>query len=130
MTIPFVCVLIALLLIVLSRVPVSMAMGQQEGGYNNHAPRDQQAQLAGWGRRALAAHQNTIEAFPPFAAGVIISYLAKASLPGSTVLCLVFVAARIAYPILYIADHDKARSLVWVIGLLATVALYILPWLS
>ena len=30
MTIPFVCVLIALLLIVLSRVPVSMAMGQQD----------------------------------------------------------------------------------------------------
>ena len=102
---------------------IFMAMGQQEGGYNNHAPRDQQAQLAGWGRRALAAHQNTIEAFPPFAAGVIISYLAKASLPGSTVLCLAFVAARIAYPILYIADHDKARSLVWGIGLLATVAL-------
>lgn len=129
MTIPFVCVLIALLLIYASRVPAAIAMKRQ-GAYNNNTPRDQAASLEGWGRRAYAAHLNSIEAFPPFAAGVVICYLAKGSLTGATVLSLVFIAARIAYPLLYIADLATYRSTVWGIGLLATLGLYVLPWLS
>lgn len=129
MTIPFVCVLIAFLLIYVARVPVAVAMKRQ-GAYNNNTPRDQAAALEGWGRRAYAAHLNTIEAFPPFAAGVIICYLAKGSLTGATLLSLIFIAARITYPLLYIADLATLRSSVWGIGLFATVGLYILPWLS
>jgi uncharacterized MAPEG superfamily protein len=128
-TIPFVCVFIALLLVYLTRMPVTFAMSKMEGGYDNGTPRDQQAALTGWGRRALASHHNTIEAFPPFAAGVVICYLAKGSLVGSTVLSLIFIAARIAYPLLYLADLPRARSLVWGLGLLATLGLYLLPWL-
>jgi uncharacterized MAPEG superfamily protein len=130
LSIPFVCVLILLLLVYLSRVPVGIAMSKVEGGYNNANPRDQQAQLTGWGRRALGAHQNTLESFAPFAAGVVICYLAKGSLLGSTVLSLSFIAARIAYPLLYIADLATARSVAWGIGVLSTLGLYILPWLS
>jgi len=130
LSIPFACVLILLLIVYLSRLPVGIAMSKVDGGYNNKSPRDQQAQLTGWGRRALAAHHNTLESFAPFAAGVVICYLAKGSLLGSTVLCLGFVAARIAYLVLYIADLATARSAAWVIGVLLTLGLYILPWLS
>jgi uncharacterized MAPEG superfamily protein len=129
MTIPFVCVFIALLIVYLTRLPVGIAMKKQEGGYNNATPRDQQAELTGWGRRALGAHYNAIESFPPFAAGVLVCYLAKGSLLGSTVLSLIYIAARIAYPLLYIADLSRARSLIWTLGVLATVGLYLLPWL-
>ena len=130
MSIPFVCVFIMLLIVYLSRLPVSMAMNKSASGYDNKNPRDQQAQLTGWGRRALAAHHNSLESFAPFAAGVVICYLAKGSLLGSTVLSLLYITARIAFVVLYLADRSTARSLVWIVGVLATLGLYILPWLS
>lgn len=130
MSIPFVCVFIMLLIVYLSRLPVSMAMNKSTGGYDNKNPRDQQAQLTGWGRRALAAHHNSLESFAPFAAGVVVCYLAKGSLLGSTVLSLIYIAARIAFVMLYLADLATARSLMWIVGVLATLGLYILPWLS
>jgi hypothetical protein len=49
MSIPFWCVFISALLIYVARMPVTKAMKEQ-GGYNNHLPRQQQAQLTGLAR--------------------------------------------------------------------------------
>ena len=49
MSIPFWCVFISAVLIYVARMPVTTAMKEQ-GGYNNHLPRQQQAQLTGLGR--------------------------------------------------------------------------------
>ena len=35
-----------------------MAMAQLPEGYDDKNPRDQQARLSGWGKRALPAHAN------------------------------------------------------------------------
>ena len=51
MSIPFWCVFISALLIFVARMPVGKAMKEQ-GGYDNHLPRHQQAQLTGFGARA------------------------------------------------------------------------------
>ena len=51
----------------------------QSGGYNNHNPRDQQADLEGWGKRALSAHLYGFEGFAPFAAAVFVAHLAGGS---------------------------------------------------
>lgn len=48
MSIPFWCVFISALLIYIARIPVTKAMKEQ-GGYNNHLPRQQQGQLIGLG---------------------------------------------------------------------------------
>ncbi|WP_335598963.1 MAPEG family protein, partial [Halopseudomonas sp.] len=53
-----------------SRLP--LRRGRSGKGYDNAHPRAQQAALTGWGARALASHQNMIEAFPLFAAGVLV----------------------------------------------------------
>lgn len=126
MTIPFYCVVIAFLLIPLTKIPVSIAQGRQEGGYDNKNPRDQQAALTGWGRRAVGAHNNTIEAFPPFAAGVLIAHAAGADPTWSARLAITFIVARLVYPALYIANVDKARSTVWSLGVLASLGLMVL----
>ena len=42
-------------------------------------------------------------------------------------LAVAHVVARAIYPILYIADQDKLRSVVWMIGFLATLGLLALP---
>lgn len=131
MTTPFLCVLIAFLLIFLPKVPLSIAMAKQPGGYDNKRPREQQAKLEGWGARARAAHYNAFEAFPPFAAAVIVAHLGGAgSDHRATVLAVAFVVARALYVAAYLADLDYLRSAIWGIGLLCTVALFCLPWLA
>lgn len=130
MTIPFFCVAIAFALIFLTKAPVAVAMGKQPRGYDNNNPRDQQASLEGWGRRAAASHANTIEAFPGFAAGVLISHVGGGDPQWSVWLAIAFVAARVLYPVLYIADIHWARSTIWAVGAGASFALMLLPALT
>ena len=76
MTYPFYCMAAAFLLTYLTKAPLAMAMAKEsESGYDNRNPRDQQARLSGWGKRSLAAHQNSFEVTPVFAAAVIAAYL-------------------------------------------------------
>jgi uncharacterized MAPEG superfamily protein len=113
----------------LTKAPLALAQHRAQGGYDNHTPRDQQATLTGWGRRALAAHMNSHEAFPSFAAAVIIAHLGGADPVWSSWLALIFIAARLVYVVLYIADLALIRSLVWTVGMVATALLFVLPWL-
>ncbi|HEX3771688.1 MAG TPA: MAPEG family protein [Polyangiaceae bacterium] len=128
MTIPFTCVIAAWLLIYLPKFAASIAVSRG-GSYDNNNPRDQQAALTGWKRRATAAHLNAFENFAPFAAAVFVAHLGHASESLTAPLALVFVAARIAHPALYIADLASARSLAWGVGFVATFALFLSPLL-
>ena len=130
MTIPFACIFIAFLLNLASKGPVALAMAKQPGGYDNSTPRDQQAGLTSWGRRAVAAHLNGFEAFPAFAAAVLIAGLAGADPTWTTRWSIAFVVARTLYIPLYILDLDRVRSLVWGVGFASTVALFLLPLFS
>jgi uncharacterized MAPEG superfamily protein len=130
MTIPFICVAIAFALVYVTKIPVGVAMAKHQAGYDNRNPRDQQAQLQGWGRRATAAHANTIEAFPGFAAGVLIAHVGGADPAWSAWLAIAFVVARVIYPALYLADIHWARSTIWGVGCVASFALMVLPALA
>ncbi|BDA79049.1 membrane protein [Leptospira kobayashii] len=130
MTIPYVCILFSLLLIYINKIPVSLAMAKEEGGADNHYPRDQQARLTGIGKRALAAHQNSIEAFPIFAIGVFVSSINHANQSLMTYISVAFVLARIAYSVFYLTDLARFRSIVWTFGLILSVSLYLLPFYS
>ena len=126
MSIPFWCVFISALLIFVAKIPVAKAMNEQ-GGYNNHLPRQQQAQLTGFGARALAAHQNSFEAFMIFAVGVLIAHTTQTAGWLIDALAIVFVIARIIYLLCYWADLAWQRSLVWFVGLVCSLLLMISP---
>jgi len=126
MSIPIWCVFITALLIYIARMPVGKAMKEQ-GGYNNHLPRQQQAQLTGYGARALAAHQNTIEAFMLFAVGVLMAHTTQRAGWLIVTLAIIFVIARIIYLWFYLADLPKLRSLAWVVGIVCSLLLMISP---
>lgn len=130
MTTPFLCVLIAFVLIYVPKVPLSVAMARSPGGYDNKDPRAQQAKLEGMGARARGAHYNGFETFPPFAAAVFVAHLSGASDHRATILSVAFVVARALYVAAYLADLDYLRSAIWGIGVLCTVALFCLPWLG
>jgi len=126
MSIPFWCVFIAAVLIYIARMPVSKAMKEQ-GGYNNHEPRAQQAQLTGVGARAVAAHQNSLEAFMLFAVGVLMAHTTQTQGWFIDLLAIVFIAARILYLPLYWNDKASMRSLVWMVGLVCSLLLMLSP---
>jgi len=126
MSIPFWCVFISALLIYVARMPVARAMKEQ-GGYDNHLPRQQQAQLTGFGARALAAHQNSIEAFILFAVGVLMAHTTQTAGWLIDTLAIIFVITRIIYLVCYWSDLAWQRSLVWFVGLVCSLLLMISP---
>ncbi|MGE7960223.1 MAPEG family protein [Pseudomonas sp. NPDC089530] len=126
MSIAFWCMLISALLIYVARMPVAKAM-QEQGGYNNHLPRQQQAQLTGFGARAVAAHQNSFEAFMLFAVGVLMAHVTQTQGWLIDTLAIVFVIARVIYLLCYWADLAWQRSLIWFIGLMCSLLLMTSP---
>jgi uncharacterized MAPEG superfamily protein len=119
MTIAFWCVLIAGVL-----PYFTVGIAKYAKGFDNHAPRDWLQQQDGYRKRAYAAHLNTFEAFPFFAAGVVIATFLHASPGLIDGLAIIFIVARFAYVWAYIADKATLRSLVWMVGFGATVALF------
>jgi uncharacterized MAPEG superfamily protein len=122
MTIAFWCVLAAGLL-PLVWVGYAKATG---GTYDNRAPRVFLAGVAGAAQRAHWAEQNSYEALPLFAAGVVIAQLAGADAGTANLLALTFVAARVAHGICYIANLAMLRSLVWLVGLGSSIGLFVI----
>lgn len=91
---------------------------------DNHRPRDWAESLTGYRRRAYAAHQNAFEAFPFFAAAVLTAAVTQAPQGIVNLLALVFLAARIGYLGAYLADAATLRSVLWLIGWIATIAIF------
>lgn len=120
MSIAYWCILIVA---VLPYVWVSFAKGGGER-YNNRDPRGWQARQENpRSKRAYAAHLNAFEAFPPFAAGVLMAQFAQVDGQRIIWLAVAFVILRICHGIVYIADQHAIRSLVWFGGLLCVLGL-------
>ena len=119
MTISYECVLIAALL-----PYIAIASAKMRPGFSNRAPRPWLETLTGWRQRAYWAHQNSFEAFPPFAAGVIIAQLAQVPQGRIDMLAIGFVIARVAYVAAYIGDAHALRSVIWAIGMLCVLGLF------
>ncbi len=128
MTIPLAGILVAWLLIWPPKLVSSYEQSKLVGGYDNRDPRVQRASLSERGRRAQAAHENSMEVFPAFAAGAIVAHLAGADPTLSSVAAITFCVARAIYPWLYIGGLASLRSAAWTIGALATFALYALSF--
>ena len=125
-TIAYWCVLLAALLpIVCAGIAKSglMTTSPKQGGYDNNNPRAWLARQKDWRARANAAQANTFEALPFFFAAVIIAHMLQAGQTRLDILALLFVFLRIAYVMMYLADLAKARSAVWVLGLMANIAI-------
>ena len=95
-------------------------------GYDNAQPREWLAKLEGRAKRANWAQQNSYEAFPPFAAGVIVAHLTGAEQMTIDIVALLFILFRVGHGIMYILDKDMARSLLWLGGFGSTLALFLI----
>jgi len=121
MSIAYWCVLIAA---ILPYPIVVLAKAGQK--YDNHAPREQLAQAQGYRKRANWAQFNAFEAFPAFAAAVIIAQLQHVTQSTVDTLALSFVAMRVLHAVFYVLDKAALRSLVWTAGFGCVIGLFVL----
>lgn len=120
------CLPAALVLVYLPRIVTAVGQSKQPDGLDNKHPRAQQARLTGWAFRANSAHQNAFEAFAPFAAAVLAARVGGATPDQIAPYAIAHLALRAVYTVLYLADVDKARSLVWLLSFAAIFRIFFL----
>ena len=127
MTIAQLCLLVACVLPpVCAAIAKSGGVGKRrrDGGFDNNAPREWLAKQQGWQARANAAQANGWEALPIFLAALFVAHQHQVAQGTVDALALGFIAARLAYIALYLADQATLRSLAWTAGVAANVALF------
>ena len=122
-----ICLFIATLLPILAKVPLAIAMGKEQGGYNNRSPREQQKQLSGFGARAKAAHENSFEALIMFTPGALAVVATNSLGSMAEYLAMAFIAARVAYLFAYWYDVALLRSAAWAVSFITSLSLI---WLA
>lgn len=93
--------------------------------YDNAAPRAHVDRLSPRNQRAYWAQLNAFEAFPLFAAAVIIAHLARSPQTAVDALAVAFVGFRVAYTWAYLCDKPTLRSLLWLGGVLCVIGLFV-----
>lgn len=129
MTIALWCILIAALL---PLVFTAVAKYGHEAGMHrlNRQPRVFQAELTGFRARAHWAHLNSIEAFPPFAAAVLVAQWVHAPQGRIDLLAVLFIVSRLIYGAFYLSDRPLLRSLTWALGLACMIGLFVVAALA
>lgn len=108
------CVLVAA---VLPYIWVGIAKAGARG-YDNRDPRGWAAQQQDpRRRRAHAAQMNAFEAFPSFAAGVVLADVAGIAEGRIALYAVVFIVARLLHGVFYLGDLATLRSIAWFVGI-------------
>lgn len=124
MTIAEWCVFATLLLYL-----VTIAAAKWTGGrtFDNARPRAPDFYADPIRARALGAHQNGIEAFPFFAAAVLLAEFRLGPQRLIDDLAVLFVIVRIAYVFTYIGNRPTLRSILWSLGFAINIAIFFMP---
>ena len=120
MTVAFWCVLTAALL---PYVPFALASSKLDA----RTPRVGAQALEGLAARAYGAHLNGFEAFPFFAAAVIVSHVVEGANATVGWFAVAFVVARLAHMAFYLTDRQPLRSACFFVGLALTAVIFIHP---
>lgn len=125
MNIAILCVLIGAIQPIIWSLAAKIGANKQGIRYDNEAPRPLMQSYDGWIGRANWAQQNAFEAFPVFAAAVILAMVTEVDPATINLWAIVWVIARFVFGFLYIFNFDKLRSLVWAIAMAASIRLLI-----
>ena len=120
MTVAFWCVLIAALL---PYVPFALASSKLDA----RTPRVGAQALEGLAARGYGAHLNSFEAFPFFAAAVIVSHVVEGANATVDWLAVAFIVARLAHMAFYMMDRPPLRTTFFFIGLALTIVIFVHP---
>jgi uncharacterized MAPEG superfamily protein len=124
MTIADLCLLAAVILTIGSVLPAKLD-GRRD--YDNANPRDPRFYTPGLRARAQGAHLNGFEAFPFFAAAVLLAEMRGVSQGSVDALAAAFILARVLYVTFYLTNRPSLRSMVWFAGFGCNLAIFFSP---
>jgi uncharacterized MAPEG superfamily protein len=124
MTVAEWCVFGAVMLYLLTIAPFK-AIGFRR--FDNSRPRDPTFFEDPLRARALGAHINGIEAFPFFAAAVLLAEFRVGPQRLIDELAVLFLIVRIAYVLTYLGDRPTLRTILWSIGFTINLAIFFMP---
>jgi uncharacterized MAPEG superfamily protein len=124
MTVAEWCVFGTLMLYLLT---IAAAKWTAFGRFDNARPRAPDFYQDPIRARVLGAHQNGIEAFPFFAAAVLLAEFRSAPQNLINELAVLFVIVRVAYVLTYVGNRPRLRSILWNLGFTINVAIFFLP---
>lgn len=96
----------------------------QVGNAYTVGPRDQPKPATGIAGRAERAYRNLLEALPVFAIGVIVAHLAGKADDWTALGGWIFLIARIAFVLAYLAGWPWVRTLIWNTSAVGIVMVY------
>lgn len=118
------------ILLVAGMMPfVIVGIAKSGRGYDNGDPRNPAALDTPLRRAAYGAHLNCLEAFPFFAAAVLLAGLRRAPADIVDIAACVWLASRIVFVGCYLTGRSTPRSLSWIVGNLTCVAIIVLSLL-
>jgi uncharacterized MAPEG superfamily protein len=126
MTIAEWCIFGAVILYLLTIAPFKLGNARS---FDKAKPRDPAFYDNPLRARALGAHLNGIESFPFFAAAVLLAEFRNAPQSLINELAVLFLIVRVAYVLTYIGNRPTLRSILWHIGFVINVAIFLLPLL-
>lgn len=103
----------------------SVSAQKQVGSKYAVSPRDTPRTLTGFAGRAQRAMNNHLEGLVLFAIAILILTYADKTSSSSAALALLYLLARIAYLPAYLFGWTPWRSLIWLVGFGATLALLV-----
>jgi uncharacterized MAPEG superfamily protein len=127
MTIPFWCLFAASLLPFVWFSVAAPARAKQFGSnLDVRTPRLQERELKELASRAQGAHTNSFEALTYFTPAVVVAHMTHADADWSARLAIAFVALRVLHGAAYLGDRPPLRTLFFALGVLASIALFVL----
>jgi uncharacterized MAPEG superfamily protein len=124
MTIAEWCVFAIVMLYLVSIAPIKWLRFRR---FDNSRPRDPTFYQDPIAARSLGAHQNGIEAFPFFAAAVLLAEFRACPQRLVDELAVLFVIVRIAYVFTYLGNRPTLRSILWSLGFAINIAIFFMP---
>ena len=129
-TLAFWCVLVAALLPLLCAffAKSNLLAGPGDASYDNNEPRIWFARQSGARSRANAAQTNSFEGLPFFIGAVIVAHLLGAPQWPLDLLAVAYIVLRLVFIAAYISGHSSLRSVAWVLGLVANLAILLMGY--
>ena len=107
-------------------MPYPLVIAAKVGpAYDNADPRNPAALSTPFKRAAFGAHANCLEAFPLFAAAVLLAGFRHAPAASVDIAAWAWLAFRVVYVGCYLAGRASLRSLIWLGATAASVSILV-----
>ncbi len=127
---PYLLYAIALAALLIYVPFLAVGYGRFQVGYDTSAPRSLFDKLPAYAQRATWAHQNSFEAFMQFSVAALMAYVTGQESTWAIGAAIAHIVARFFFSVFYILNIPPLRSLMFGVGMVSTVTLFVLSLIT